>query len=103
ARPSHNVLSGTAIPALCVSAPLRSGPLRSGPLRSGPLRSGPLRSGPARSRLAAARRLDYVRAMESYKLSRGEDGDVVEVGLRGRALLSHAMYNKGTAFSIEER
>jgi malic enzyme len=42
--------------------------------------------------------------MESYVLSRDADGtEYVEVELRGRALLSHPMYNKGTAFTEGER
>ena len=37
--------------------------------------------------------------MKTYRL----DSGVVKVGLRGAALLADAMYNKGTAFSLEER
>lgn len=42
--------------------------------------------------------------MEKFVRRRGPEGiDEVEVSLRGRALLSHPMYNKGTAFTEEER
>ncbi len=42
--------------------------------------------------------------MDSYRLERGPDGRPrVRVPLRGDALLRHPMYNKGTAFTTEER
>ena len=42
--------------------------------------------------------------MDSYRLRRGPDGvERVLVPYRGHALLRHPMYNKGTAFSHEER
>lgn len=42
--------------------------------------------------------------MEAYRLTRTLDGrQKVRVPLRGHALLSHAMFNKGTAFTLEER
>lgn len=42
--------------------------------------------------------------MESYRLTRALDGRCrVRVPVRGHALLSHPMYNKGTAFTLEER
>ncbi|HET7570862.1 MAG TPA: NAD-dependent malic enzyme [Gammaproteobacteria bacterium] len=42
--------------------------------------------------------------MESFKLITDSDGsEAVKVPLRGRALLSHPMYNKGTVFSPDER
>lgn len=42
--------------------------------------------------------------MEAYRLTRALDGRWrVRVALRGHALLSHPMYNKGTAFTLEER
>jgi len=42
--------------------------------------------------------------MQSIKLQRNINGpDRLEVPLRGRALLAHPMYNKGTAFTAEER
>ncbi len=41
--------------------------------------------------------------MESYKLERDGEDDVVDITLRGRAVLSHPMYNKGSAFTYEER
>lgn len=42
--------------------------------------------------------------MENFRLYRDADGnECVDVALRGRALLCHPLYNKGTAFSHEER
>ncbi|MCP1728290.1 malic enzyme [Natronospira proteinivora] len=42
--------------------------------------------------------------MQTFRLQRNPDGpDRLEVPLRGRALLAHPMYNKGTAFTAEER
>jgi malic enzyme len=42
--------------------------------------------------------------VERFELKRRDDGsEYVEVELRGRALLCHPMYNKGTAFTSEER
>ncbi len=42
--------------------------------------------------------------MESYRLKRYPKGGLcVSVRYRGSQLLSHAMYNKGTAFTLEER
>src|SRR5690606_18378689 len=42
--------------------------------------------------------------MEAYRLTRALDGRLrVRVPVRGHALLSHPMYNKGTAFTLEER
>ncbi len=42
--------------------------------------------------------------MERYRIKTNEHGDpFVEVSRRGRRLLSHPMYNKGSAFSYEER
>ncbi|MEA5445096.1 NAD-dependent malic enzyme [Gammaproteobacteria bacterium AB-CW1] len=42
--------------------------------------------------------------MQTFRLHRRSNGrDQLEVPLRGRALLAHPMYNKGTAFSAEER
>lgn len=41
--------------------------------------------------------------MESYRLERDDGGDVVEIPLRGHALLAHNLYNRGTAFTLEER
>lgn len=42
--------------------------------------------------------------MESYRFSKALDGRVrVRVPVRGHALLSHPTFNKGTAFSLEER
>jgi malic enzyme len=42
--------------------------------------------------------------MESYRFSKALDGRRrVRVPVRGHALLSHPTYNKGTAFSLEER
>jgi malate dehydrogenase (oxaloacetate-decarboxylating) len=43
-------------------------------------------------------------AMERYEARRDADGrTVVRVPHRGAALLAHSMYNKSTAFSVEER
>jgi malate dehydrogenase (oxaloacetate-decarboxylating) len=42
--------------------------------------------------------------MEAYRLTRGLDGRArVRVPVRSHALLSHAMFNKGTSFTLEER
>ncbi|MGD8379295.1 MAG: oxaloacetate-decarboxylating malate dehydrogenase, partial [Gammaproteobacteria bacterium] len=42
--------------------------------------------------------------MENFHLEKNKEGqDEVKVELRGRMLLSHPMYNKSTAFSVEER
>ncbi|HET6725299.1 MAG TPA: NAD-dependent malic enzyme, partial [Gammaproteobacteria bacterium] len=42
--------------------------------------------------------------MQKFQLVKDKDGrEAVDVPLRGRALLSHPMYNKGTVFSPEER
>jgi malate dehydrogenase (oxaloacetate-decarboxylating) len=42
--------------------------------------------------------------METYRLKRGADGrERVEVRLRGPQLLNHPMYNRSTAFTVEER
>jgi malic enzyme len=41
--------------------------------------------------------------MESYRLEQDEQGAYVETALRGRALLRHPLYNKGTAFGAAER
>ncbi|HET7588243.1 MAG TPA: NAD-dependent malic enzyme [Gammaproteobacteria bacterium] len=42
--------------------------------------------------------------MQKFQLIKDENGrEAVEVPLRGRALLSHPMYNKGTVFAPEER
>lgn len=42
--------------------------------------------------------------MNSYRTKRTPDGDsIVEVPLRGRALVNDPIYNKGTAFTAEER
>jgi malic enzyme len=41
--------------------------------------------------------------MEKYTVKQDDQGDYVETNLRGRALLSHPMYNKGTSFPAEER
>ena len=42
--------------------------------------------------------------MESYRIKRDEAGELmVEVSRRGRRLLSHPMYNKGSVFTYEER
>ncbi|HET7371503.1 MAG TPA: NAD-dependent malic enzyme [Gammaproteobacteria bacterium] len=42
--------------------------------------------------------------MQKFQLIKDESGhEAVEVPLRGRALLSHPMYNKGTVFTPEER
>ena len=42
--------------------------------------------------------------MASYRLHRNADGSVrIEVPLAGTALLHHAICNKGTAFTREER
>ncbi|MCO5168676.1 MAG: NAD-dependent malic enzyme [Planctomycetes bacterium] len=42
--------------------------------------------------------------MEAYRLTRAIDGRWrVKVPVRGPALLSHSMFNKGTAFTLEER
>lgn len=42
--------------------------------------------------------------METYRLKRGADGrERVEVRLRGPQLLNHPMYNRSTAFSLDER
>ena len=42
--------------------------------------------------------------MDDYVLERDEHGEEwVEIPYRGRALLSHSMYNRGTAFTREER
>ncbi|QQR88735.1 MAG: hypothetical protein IPJ88_10850 [Myxococcales bacterium] len=42
--------------------------------------------------------------MEHYPLKRSADGeDEITIPLRGRALLSHNMYNRGSAFSNTER
>jgi malic enzyme len=42
--------------------------------------------------------------METYRLKRGADGrERVEVRLRGAQLLNHPMYNRSTAFTLEER
>jgi malic enzyme len=42
--------------------------------------------------------------MERYREAEGADGRVsIEVGCRGPALLNHSMYNKSTAFPLEER
>ena len=42
--------------------------------------------------------------MERYRIKTNERGaPFVEVRRRGRRLLSHPMYNKGSAFSYEER
>ncbi|MCW8140708.1 MAG: NAD-dependent malic enzyme [Planctomycetota bacterium] len=42
--------------------------------------------------------------MEAYRLTRAIDGRWrVKVPVRGHALLSHSMFNKGTAFTLEER
>ena len=42
--------------------------------------------------------------MESYRLERQPNGDLrVETPYRGSQILSHAVYNKGTAFTRDER
>jgi malate dehydrogenase (oxaloacetate-decarboxylating) len=41
--------------------------------------------------------------MERYALRKTAEGHEVECALRGEAVLGHPMYNKGTAFSHEER
>ena len=41
--------------------------------------------------------------MDRYVERRGADGIVVEVPYRGLALIRHPLYNKGTAFTAEER
>ncbi|HET7307669.1 MAG TPA: NAD-dependent malic enzyme [Gammaproteobacteria bacterium] len=42
--------------------------------------------------------------MQKFQLIKDDNGhDAIEVPLRGRALLSHPMYNKGTVFTAEER
>lgn len=41
--------------------------------------------------------------MESYKLRHAEQGDIVDVAIRGRDVLAHPMYNKGSAFTRDER
>lgn len=42
--------------------------------------------------------------MERYSLEHDEDGrEAVEIPYRGHPLLSHNMYNRGTAFTLEER
>jgi malate dehydrogenase (oxaloacetate-decarboxylating) len=43
-------------------------------------------------------------SVERYRLERGADGtDSIEVPYRGSALLAHHMYNRGTAFTHDER
>src|SRR5207245_908465 len=44
-----------------------------------------------------------MRGMERYRIGVDEAGPRVEVPYRGPQLLSHAMYNKSTAFTREER
>ena len=41
--------------------------------------------------------------MESYQIEQDDQGPFVPVSLRGQALLSHPMYNKGSSFSEAER
>jgi len=42
--------------------------------------------------------------MDAYRVRRRPDGEQrVEVSDRGSSLLSHPMYNKGSAFTAEER
>lgn len=42
--------------------------------------------------------------MERYSFERDEDGwETIEIPYRGPLLLAHNMYNRGTAFSLEER
>jgi malic enzyme len=41
--------------------------------------------------------------MESFRIEHDDAGPFVKVALRGHALLSHPMYNKGSAFSETER
>ncbi len=41
--------------------------------------------------------------MDSYRIDDDDDGAFVPVSLRGHALLSHPMYNKGSSFSEPER
>jgi malic enzyme len=48
-------------------------------------------------------RLGAPPAMERFRLEHDADGEYVETGLRGRALLRHPLYNKGTAFGSSER
>ena len=42
--------------------------------------------------------------MKPYRILRDEDGQpYVETALRGHELLQHPLYNKGSAFSVDER
>lgn len=42
--------------------------------------------------------------VERYRLNKGEDGtETVDIPLRGHALMAHHIYNRGTAFTREER